>query len=281
MNRLSDPELWEYIRQDLPYFDLTTRLLETPAEPALLHILTRHEVVAACTEEAGRIGELLGCRVRGSVASGETVEAGGVLLTLEGNGPDLHGAWRAAQILMEYACGIATYAARMRRAAAAENPHCEVFTTRKSFPFAKRFVVRALLCGGIMPHRLGLSETVLVFDKHRSLFADADVEGAFRALKRRCIEKKLVAEAESLEEAARFAEWGADVIQLDKCDAATLREAVALRDAGFPHLRLLAAGGVNLQNVAEYAATGVDGIVTSSPYQAAKAADLTARWERP
>jgi molybdenum transport protein len=280
MNRLSDPELWDYIRGDLPYFDLTTRLLDAPAAEARLCIVSRDRVVAACIEEAGRIGELLGCRVADAVTSGHWVDAGSTLLCLEGDGEALHSTWRLSQILLEYACGIATRAREMQERAAAVNPHCEILTTRKSFPFAKRFCIRALICGGVMPHRLGLSETVLLFDKHHDLYADAAAfEAAFKALKRRCVEKKLVAEAESVAEAEQLLSWGADVIQLDKCAPDTLSELMALKAERFPHATILVAGGINPQNVAEYAATGVEGVVTSSPYQA-KAADLTARWER-
>ncbi|WP_345984843.1 ModD protein [Sulfurimonas sp. HSL-1656] len=279
MNRLSDPELWEYIRGDLPYFDLTTHLLALPPQQGTLKVLTRDEVVAACTEEAVRIGELLGCEAYSAFPSGRVAEPGSVLLELHGDHEALHGAWRLCQILLEYACGMATRARTMLTKARAVNPHCELLVTRKSFPFAKRFAVRALMCGGAMPHRLGLSETVLVFEQHRSLYKDsAAFEDALRELKQRCVEKKLTVESESLDDAKRMLSLGADVIQMDKCGPDTLRELVAYKREHHPAATILAAGGINPSNVADYAASGVEGVVTSSPYQAGMA-DLTARWE--
>jgi len=279
MSRLSDTELWAYIREDLPYFDLTTHLLETAGRSAVLGIVTRERVVAACTEEAARIGELLGCEVRSRVASGVTVEPQGVLLELQGSVDTLHEAWRLCQILMEYACGMATYANAMRQNARSVNPDCEILVTRKSYPFAKRFVMRALLSGGVLPHRLGLSETVLVFGPHRALYAtEADFETALGELKKRCVEKKLVIESESLEDARRMLELGADVIQLDKCTPETAAELVAYKESFYPRAAIIAAGGINSRNVVQYAQSGVDAIVTSSPYQAA-AADLTSTWK--
>lgn len=280
MIRLPDHELWEYIRGDLPYLDLTTHLLEPAPVRGRLSIVPRHAVVAACIEEAARVGELLGCRVHASALPGERVAARETLVAFEGTGDALHRTWRLAQVLLEYACGIATVSRAMRDAAQEVNPHCEIFTTRKTFPFAKRFCVRALLDGGVLPHRIGLSETVLVFDKHRSLYRDeAAFEAAFRNLKQRCVEKKLVAESESIEEAKRLLALGADVIQMDKCTPDTLRDLVRYTREQFPHAAILAAGGINQKNAAEYAATGVNGLVTSSPYQA-KTADLTAAWSR-
>jgi molybdenum transport protein len=280
MSRLSDPELWDYIREDLPYFDLTTHLLVTSGQSAVLGIVTRKQVVAACTEEAARIGELLGCEVKSKVASGVTVEPQGILLELQGSVDTLHEAWRLCQIFLEYACGMATYSSEMRQNARSVNPDCEILVTRKSFPFAKRFVMRALLSGGVLPHRLGLSESVLIFGPHRTLYdTEADFETALPQIKKRCVEKKLVIESESLEDAKRMLELGADVVQLDKCTPETAAELVAYKKSYHPRAAIIAAGGINRENVVQYAQSGVDAIVTSSPYQAA-AADLTSTWKR-
>jgi molybdenum transport protein len=279
MSRLSDQELWGYIREDLPYFDLTTHLLELPPVASELSIVTRHEVVTACTEEAARIGELLDCEVVAKVPSGRRAEAGGVLLRLRGDHEALHQAWRLCQILLEYACGLATEADTMLQNARAVNSRCEIMVTRKSHPFAKRFTIRALLCGGVLPHRLGLSESVLIFNNHRALYETSEAfEAALPEIKSRCVEKKLVVESESLEDARRMLELGADVIQMDKSTPELIEAIVAYKNAHHPDAAILAAGGVNKKNVAEFAATGVDGVVTSSLYKAPMA-DLTSRWE--
>ena len=279
MSRLSDQELWGYIREDLPYFDLTTHLLELPPVASELSIVTRHEVVVACSEEAARIGELLDCEVVGRIPSGRRAEAGDTLLRLRGEHEGLHQAWRLCQVLLEYACGLATHADAMLRNARAVNPRCEIMVTRKSHPFAKRFTIRALLCGGVLPHRLGLSESVLIFGNHRALYATPEAfESALPQIKSRCVEKKLVVESESLEDAKRMLELGADVIQMDKSTPELIQAIVDHKNAHHPGAAILAAGGINKANVAEFAATGVDGVVTSSLYKAPMA-DLTSRWE--
>lgn len=279
MTRLSDQELWEYIREDLPYFDLTTHLLGPAKEPASLAVVTRHRVVAACTEESARIAELLGCEVEGVVASGTSIEKEGTLLSLRGSGEALHQAWRLCQVLLEYACGMATAADEMLQNARSSNSDCEILVTRKSFPFAKRFTIRALLSGGVMPHRLGLSESVLIFGHHRALYDDeAAFEAALPGIKKRCVEKKLVVESESLEDAKKMLSLGADVIQMDKSGAETLSALVAYKREHHPRATIIAAGGINRKNVVQYAQTGVDAIVTSSLYQAGMA-DLTTIWK--
>lgn len=277
--QLSDHELWEYIREDIPYFDLTTHILETEDKKATLAIKTREELFVACNEEAARIGELLGCKVLKKVSSGTIVKEGETLLEFQADAQVLHQAWRVAQILLEYGCAMATQAHRMVQAVKQINPKCEVFTTRKSFPFAKRFVMRALVTADVLPHRLGLSESVLIFDNHRALYTtEEEFEVAMTKIKERCVEKKLVVESETFEDAKKMLSLGADVIQMDKSTPETLKQLVTYKQQYYPAAKILAAGGINIQNAHEYASSGVDGIVTSSLYSF-KLADLTSSFK--
>ena len=124
------------------------------------------------------------------------------------------------------------------------------------------------MVGGAFPHRLGLSETVLVFDHHMKFLGgfDAFVK-RIPEFRHRCIEKKLFVEA-NMEQALVLARAGVDGVQLDKVPADELAKLVVELRAINPHLTIIAAGGVNPGNVAEYAATGVDGIATTALYTA-------------
>ena len=71
---------------------------------------------------------------------------------------------------------------------------------------------------------------------------------------------------DSLDDALLVAEAGIDIVQCEKFDcealAATVGAVRALRD----NIVILAAGGINGDNAAQYAATGVDVLVTTWPY---------------
>lgn len=58
------------------------------------------------------------------------------------------------------------------------------------------------------------------------------------------------------------------MVQFDKASPAQLRQWCPVLRHRHPRLSLLAAGGVNGQNAADYAATGVDALVTSSLHHA-------------
>jgi len=264
---LDDNELLEYIKEDVPYFDLTTYIQEAGYKRAKLEVYTREEVVVSCSREASRIAQLLGCEVLTCVPERKMVKEGEVLLSFFGSYEKVHQAWKLTQVLLEYSCRIATYTTAMIKAIEEVNPTCELLATRKSFPFAKRLCIKAIMDGGALPHRLGLSESVLFFAQHRSIYEnDAAFYSEISKLKIKVPEKKMVVESETFEDSVALMQHGVDVLQLDKVDLETLKKIVAYKDENFLHVKTLMAGGVNLKNAKEYASCGIDGIVTSALY---------------
>lgn len=79
-------------------------------------------------------------------------------------------------------------------------------------------------------------------------------------------EKKVVVEVENMEEAILMAESGVDVLQIDKLPVDYLTEIVAKIRSINPDIGLIATGGINVNNIEVYAATGVDAVVTTSLY---------------
>ena len=260
-------ELDQYLNEDLPYLDLTTHLQAIDNQAASLEVFTREDVIVACMEDACRMVEMLNCQVDFSVPSKQHAKAGEVLLKFSGDYNDVHKAWRSAQVLLEYSCKIASYSHAMKLAIAEVNQSCELLTTRKTFPFAKKFCIKAVITGGAMPHRLNISETIVFFSNHRIVYPTTQAfYDAIPSFKIKAPEKKIVIESETLEDAINLMQYGADVLQIDKLELGSLAEIVSYKNAHYPQVKVLAAGGINLSNVRAYAATGVDGIVTSSVY---------------
>ena len=118
-----------------------------------------------------------------------------------------------------------------------------------------------------MPHRLGLSETVLVFKQHTAFLGGLEVFlGTDAELKLKARETKIIIEAGTCEEALLIAHSGADIVQLDKIAPAELADTVVAIRAANPTILISAAGGINEANATKYAATGIDIIVLSSVY---------------
>lgn len=258
-----------WIAEDAPLLDLTTHLLQIGTQQADICFSVRESCMAACTEEAARVVQHCGGEVQRCLPSGTWVLAGDVLLVATGQAASLLRAWKVVQNLLEYACGVAGATARMVQAVHAAAPGVAVLTTRKHSPGLRRIALKSTLCGGAFPHRLSVGETVLVFPQHRALLGDwSALQMRLTAVAPALAEKKCVIEVHTLEDALLAAQVGANVVQFDKASADQLREWCPLLRAQHPHMALLAAGGINGHNAADYAATGVDALVTSSLHHA-------------
>jgi molybdenum transport protein len=173
-----------------------------------------------------------------------------------------------AQTLIEIWSGVASAARAIVDAAKAASPHVAVACTRKTTPGTKPFAIAAIKAGGATVHRLGLSETVLVFPEHLAFLGDEPLPALVARLARAAPEKKLIIEVTAIAAALAAAEAGFDVIQAEKFSPA---EISALRKQLVSARRrplIAAAGGVNAENAAAYASAGADVLVTSSPYLA-------------
>ncbi|MFR5646087.1 MAG: ModD protein [Bilophila wadsworthia] len=156
----------ELLEEDCPYMDLTVEALGIGREPGLLTCHPKAACVVAGVEVAVRLLESSGCRVACEAASGDRLEAGQVFLRAEGSAGAIHRSLKIAQNVMEYSSGIATRAAGMLESARASIPICSW-----PLPASISWDQTAFACGGeaggAIAHRLGLSDSLLVFDQHR------------------------------------------------------------------------------------------------------------------
>lgn len=266
MPLIPDSEIDRWLAEDIPFGDLTTHALGIGERPGRMMFEARDTMVVAASEEAARLLVRVGCTASELRPSGHAVEAGTPLLAAEGPAAALLAGWKVAQTLMEYASGIATVARRIVEAARAVDPAVIIACTRKTFPGTKAISLKAILAAGAVPHRLGLSETVLVFPEHRAFLAKEDQVLALARLKVACPERKIVVEVNSFDEAVLAARVGADIVQLEKFPPETVAAVVArLADTASP-VKIAAAGGINLINAADYARAGAHILVTSAPY---------------
>ena len=269
-------EIESWINEDVPMLDLTSHLLGIGAQPARLTMCARHPVCVAASEEAARLFGLLGASIDTLTPSGARLAAGETLLAVHGRADALHRGWKVAMNLLEHLCGVATRTAEMVDKVRAVAP-IPLLVTRKHLPGAKKQLIKAVLAGGAQAHRLGLSETILIFENHLRLLGGREkLPQLIAGMKNAACEKKIIVECEHLEEACQAIAAGADGVQFDKVGVEALSrwcEAIAARHPG---AACLAAGGLRPDNIQDYARSGVHGLVLSSVYHAPPA-DLEVR----
>jgi len=265
--QLSDTDIERFIEEDMPYGDITTLLLGIGTLRGEISFTSRHSTVLCCTEEAQRVLENCGATVTSCLQSGSMVDAGVPILTASGSASSLHAGWKVAINLLEYASGIATRTRTIVNSARQVNPGITVLTTRKLFPGTKKIALKAIMAGGALPHRIGLSDSILVFRQHTAFMGGLDsFLDTVAALKDKAPEHKIIVEAETAEEALKIASAGVDVVQVDKLLPERLSLLVQQIRQLRPDVKISAAGGINSENAAAYAATGVDMLVLSSVY---------------
>jgi molybdenum transport protein len=252
----------------VPYGDLTTEALGIGGAAGAMAFSARDPMVLALAEDAAAIIEICGCSVELLASSGTVLRPGMPILRAQGAASGLLRSWKVAQTLIEIWSGVATAAREIVDAGTAVAPSIAVACTRKNTPGTKRFAAAAVKAGGAVMHRLGLSETVLVFPEHRIFLGDEPLAATLARLRRTCPEKKLVIEVTTIETAMMAAEAGFDVIQAEKFAPSDIAAFVQRLGTSNRRPVVAAAGGVNAGNAAAYAQAGADVLVTSSPYLA-------------
>lgn len=266
---ISDEAIDRFIKEDVPYIDLTTLVLGISGHKGKIQFFSREEAVLCGTEEVVRIFNKLNINVTKTYASGSLIKKNEVFLEGEGSAESLHIAWKICQNIIDYSSGIATKTKKLVDKVNKINPYISVITTRKNIPGTKELAIKAVISGGGFPHRLGLSETILVFKQHLNFLGGInELTEILRKVKSKACEKKVIVEVEDLEDAIRLCRSGVDGLQFDKIPFDTLKKNVdIIRDIN-PSIVILAAGGINENNIEDYAKTGVDSLVTTSVYYA-------------
>jgi molybdenum transport protein len=263
---LPDHFLDVLLGEDVPHGDLTTHSLGIGESNGSMQFAARSALVACCVEEAVRIVERAGGSATALCRSGDALSPGAPLLDARGPAGALFAAWKVAQTLVEAASGIAT-ATRAMVDAAAKAGGAVVACTRKTFPGGRAISLKGVLAGGGVAHRLGLSDSILVFPEHRG-FLDGDLAVRIARVKAGCPERKVVAEVTTLDDALAVALAGVDALQLEKfTPKAVAAVSQALASMSKPPL-LAAAGGINEGNAEAYTRAGAQVLVTSWPYSA-------------
>ena len=213
---LPDAVLDDFLADDVPLLDLTTHVLAIGAKPGRMSFSARNAMVAVCTEEAAQIITRAGGSVELKAQSGAALAADAPILSATGSAQALLRAWKISQNLVEVASGIATATQAIVAAARAVKPNIGVVCTRKNAPGTKLMSLKAILAGGATPHRLGLSETILIFAEHRAFLEGTPPKEIVASVRQAVAEKKIVVEVGSVDEALLWAGAGADVIQTEK-----------------------------------------------------------------
>lgn len=145
----------------------------------------------------------------------------------------------------------------------------KILDTRKTTPNLRVLEKYAVKIGGGLNHRFGLDSGILIKDNHIRICGSLKktVERIRQAISPLW---KIEVEADGLSEVKEAVELGVEAIMLDNMGLKEIKKAVDLIRQQAKEIIIEASGGINLENVAEVAKSGVDLISVGSLTKAAK-----------
>jgi nicotinate-nucleotide pyrophosphorylase (carboxylating) len=248
--------LLRFIEDDAPLGDVTSA--------AVIPEITCNAVIRA--EQAGIIAGLqevsilfshFGVSVKHLAKDGDVICQDDILLLLFGDAKKILLVERTALNIIGRMSSIATQTRKMVDIVSSVNPHCRIAATRKTCPGFQIFDKKAVQVGGGDPHRMNLSDGILIKDNHLALVS---LSSAIEAVKKVSSYKKIEVEVETSDDALIAATAGADIIMLDNMSPDQITQTIALltREGLRDRIFIELSGGIHESSLLTYAALDVD-----------------------
>lgn len=266
----------KFLEEDLGQGDITTLLTVPSGTIVEAEIVAKESAVIAGIEEILTLLESFGFQVRVLVSDGSRVEGKATVLKIVGDARTLLSIERTLLNLLTRMSGIATATSRLIEKVRRAGYKTRIACTRKVAPGLLYFDKRAVMLGGGDTHRLHLDDLVIVKDNH--LMVVGDVGEAVKSVREAVsFSKKIEIEVSSDNEALEAAKAGADIVMLDNFFPQQIKNTMVLLDREGLRSKVLieASGGINEQNILEFAATGVDILSLGEITDSVKALDMS------
>ncbi len=277
------------LAEDKAHADVTTALTIDPGQRASATILVRQDcIISGLGAIAAVFDAYNAIRIRAGgkplaryevishpeIFDGVRVRKGQTVAVIRHNAATILSCERVILNLIQRMSGIATLTNEFVRAA--EGTRAQVLDTRKTIPGLRLLDKYAVTCGGGANHRLDLQDGIMLKQSHVTL-AGGTEKAIGLALEGRKPGQKIEVEVGTPEEAEVAVNAGADVLLLVHMAPPVVAEVVEAVRAKAPKVLLEVAEHLNLENVRDYAETGVDFLSIGALTRSATAVDLSMR----
>jgi nicotinate-nucleotide pyrophosphorylase (carboxylating) len=153
----------------------------------------------------------------------------------------------------------------------------KLLDTRKTTPNFRLLEKEAVRIGGGVNHRFGLFDMIMLKDNHIDYSGglEAAVNRAYEYVKEYRPDLKIEVETRSIDDVKKMVTIGKGKVfrvMLDNFKPEQIAEALKIIDGSF---EIEASGGINLENIQQYADTGVDYVSVGGLIHQAKSLDLS------
>jgi nicotinate-nucleotide pyrophosphorylase (carboxylating) len=264
------------LSEDIGLRDWTAELV--PAQQRVKARVLAREVAVLCGRdwfEACLLTLDASARVTWHVAEGAWTQADAAVCHIDANARALLSAERPSLNFLQVLSATATQTRRHVDAIAGASPNatgCAILDTRKTLPGLRQAQKYAVRVGGGQNQRLALWHGILIKENH--IAAAGGIAAVLRNAQALNAGVEVQIEVETLAQLREALACGAASVMLDNFSLAQMREAVALNA-----LRALleVSGGVELNQLRDIAATGVDRISVGRLTKDVRAVDFSMR----
>jgi len=260
--------------EDIGRGDITTQLTIPKDKEIKAKIIAKEDFLLCGITVAEKVFKTVdsGIKFEAKVKEGKLVTAKKTLAVISGKAISILTAERVALNLLSLLSGIAT---KTREFVKKLEPFKTKLTdTRKTMPGLRDLQKYAVRIGGGHNHRIRLDEMILIKDNH------IKATDGYSKLPSVPHGYKIEIEVQNLDEFKHALHFKPDVIMLDNMQVDQINEAVKIRNSTefkshHPPTRLEASGGIYIDNIKEYAATGVDIISVGELTDSVKSVDVS------
>lgn len=263
------------VDEDLILGDITTEGLLSPDVYGIGLVISKSCGILAGIDALKEVFNYIDqdIEVKTIITDGAKLRQGDVIAEIRGKLHSILKGERTSLNFLQHLSGVATET--YNYVTEVDGHKTKILDTRKTTPGLRSLEKYAVRVGGGNNHRYNLGDGILIKDNHIKAMRFQGlclVDIVKKARSNFPKDMKIQVEVENLQEVYEALDGGADALLLDNMDIALLQKAVDIVNG---RVILEASGGINIDNVRDVAATGVDFISVGSITHSKKSFDIS------
>jgi nicotinate-nucleotide pyrophosphorylase (carboxylating) len=261
MKKLSDQlklrnSLLNFLQEDIGVGDITSNNLNNFNKLVKADIIYKSDFtgILCGLEEVEMLFDICNCNSKSIKSDGMSILPNEKIIEINGKAKDILKAERTALNLLMRMSGISTLTRKFVNIVNQIDQSISIASTRKTVPGLRLLDKKAVVIGGGVTHRIRLDDMVMIKDNH--LVVDKSIREIISSIRERIgSSKNIECEVKNEYEAIEAIESGANIIMLDNFSVLDAKKTILkINELGLrQQVKIEISGGINLQNVIDYA----------------------------
>jgi nicotinate-nucleotide pyrophosphorylase (carboxylating) len=261
MKKLSDllnlrNSLLYFLQEDIGVEDITSNNLNNFNKLVKADIIYKSDFVGVLCgiEEVEILFDICNCNSKCLKSDGMSISPYEKIMEINGKAKDILKAERTALNLLMRMSGISTLTKQFVDIVNQIDQSINIASTRKTVPGLRLLDKKAVVIGGGISHRIRLDDMVMIKDNH--IVVDKSIRKIISSIRERIgSSKNIECEVKNEYEAIEAIDSGANIIMLDNFSVLDAKKTILkINELGLRHhVKIEISGGINLQNVIDYA----------------------------